>query len=676
MLQKLNHANMREWSRCTSNGFRIERLKGSRRREFDLVILEGSFRGFVIQARKSNERGSLVLGEFKPGSDDSTRTHTCSGHENAVISGADGSTKATATWQAPSDWTGAVVFRALVMRNHEATPHYVVSDSVVLGKKAPRMPQSAERLRDVESQQDDEQPRTTDSPIISVDENDRETKVVEALAVDDEKHEGNKEAQGGMDEIQKACGETKGCFGFPDGCIAKGSCQMLVSYVAEEEGYHFELTGPADAERMWIAAGISESAKMELTSVVECIRSGEKILIRESWNQEGTANTLLETPTAGITFGSHAMTDGVLKCTWKRKAMTTVQGKTFDLAKNKYFVLLAKGDITDTDAPPMPDGDCCNQCADKRQRHILHIRRMELSNHGKLSLPPRRTKPVHLQLVALGKRQHGAPIRSDYHRLRHGLEESEPGWFEVVPPRSGAACHVLRRRPIGAADPQVDDVVGGRVNPISGMSLRHLFFLVMLSRGAVCYPNGAPAEACGDMTPNHGPNAKASSDKGDLKLTAAPHDKRSAKVTLEGTFKGFLIKAVDSDGTVVGSFTPDMPDIAKGIECDGHSNSAITHTSRGEKSSVPVTWTASDKYKGGDVIFRATVVRSKDDYYLKLESSALKIEGPSPSDPNKNDEKEKPGSSPTSRSEVTAWLVVPVLGCVILNVRHRCLAYL
>nr|XP_050024024.1 defense protein l(2)34Fc-like [Dermacentor andersoni] len=208
------------------------------------------------------------------------------------------------------------------------------------------------------------------------------------------------------------------------------------------------------------------------------------------------------------------------------------------------------------------------------------------------------------------------------------------------------------------------------------MSLRHLFFLVVLSRGAVCHPDGAPVEACREMRPNHGPDAKESTDKGNLKLTATPHDKRSAKVTLEGTFKGFLIKAVDSNGTVVGNFTPDMPDIAKGTKCDGHNNSAITHTNREEKSSVPVTWTASDNYKGGDVIFRATVVRSKNDYYLNLESSALKIEGPSPSDPNKNDEKEKPGSSPTSRSEVTAWLVVPVLSCVILNVRHRCLAYL
>ncbi|XP_070382410.1 putative defense protein Hdd11-like isoform X2 [Dermacentor albipictus] len=215
-----------------------------------------------------------------------------------------------------------------------------------------------------------------------------------------------------------------------------------------------------------------------------------------------------------------------------------------------------------------------------------------------------------------------------------------------------------------------------RISSISGMSLRHLFFLVVLGRGAVCYPNGAPPTACGDMTPNHG--FTASTDKGNLTLTATPHDKRSAKVTLEGTFKGFLIKAVDSNGMVVGNFTPDMPAIAKGIECDGHHNSAITHTSRVEKSSVPVTWTASDDYKGGDVIFRATVVRSKADYYLKLESSALKIEGPSPSDRNKSDKKEEgPGSSPTSRSTShTAWLVAPVLGCVILSVRHRCLAYL
>ncbi|XP_049515344.1 putative ferric-chelate reductase 1 homolog isoform X1 [Dermacentor silvarum] len=95
---------------------------------------------------------------------------------------------------------------------------------------------------------------------------------------------------------------------------------------------------------MWIAAGISETAKMELTSVVECVRSGDTTLIRESWNVAGTVNMVLETPTAGIIFGSHAMTDGVLKCSWQRKAKTTVQEKTFDLAKNKYFVILAKGD--------------------------------------------------------------------------------------------------------------------------------------------------------------------------------------------------------------------------------------------------------------------------------------------------------------------------------------------
>ncbi|XP_049515354.1 defense protein l(2)34Fc-like [Dermacentor silvarum] len=207
------------------------------------------------------------------------------------------------------------------------------------------------------------------------------------------------------------------------------------------------------------------------------------------------------------------------------------------------------------------------------------------------------------------------------------------------------------------------------------MSLRNLCFLVALIRGAVCLPSGAPTAACGDMTPQHGPNAKASSDPGNLKLTATGHDNRSAKVTLEGTFKGFLIKAVDSDGTVVGKFTPDMPDMAKGLACDGHSDSAITHTSNAEKGSVSVTWTPLDSYKGGDVIFRATVVRSKEDYYLNLESSALKIEEPMTSDPNNIDGREESGSSSTSRSEITVWLAVLVLSGVVLNAQHRRLAY-
>lgn len=319
------------------------------------VALEGSFRTYVIQARQSNEHGSLVLGEFTAGSDDSARTHPCGDHKNVVISGRADSTKATATWQAPFNWTGAVVFRALVLGKHDGTPHYVVSDRVVLGT-APSTLQSAASIRNAGASQADQTPRTADSPIVSpgksVDDAAKHKSLQKDEGHKDEEGDGDEDDDEGEDEgTDHGCGETKGCFGYPDGCIEDGDCKMLVSYVAEEDGYYFELSGPAEEYQFWIAAGISETSKMELTSVVECLRvGGDKTLIRESWNAAGTTNNVMAKTTEGITLGSHGVTDGELKCTWVRKAVTTVNGVTFDLAKMKYFVLLATGKVTPPDA--------------------------------------------------------------------------------------------------------------------------------------------------------------------------------------------------------------------------------------------------------------------------------------------------------------------------------------
>uniref|UniRef100_A0A131YNH5 Domon domain of stromal cell-derived receptor 2 n=1 Tax=Rhipicephalus appendiculatus TaxID=34631 RepID=A0A131YNH5_RHIAP len=213
---------------------------------------------------------------------------------------------------------------------------------------------------------------------------------------------------------------------------------------------------------------------------------------------------------------------------------------------------------------------------------------------------------------------------------------------------------------------------------VSGMFLRNVCLLVVLCRGAVCYPNGAPDQACADMVPRHGPGSAASNDKGNLDLTAALHDKRSAKVLLTGTFKGFLIKAVNKDGGVVsGKFTIDKPDMMKGLDCDGHKDSAVTHTNNVDKTSVAVTWTAPDSFTG-DVMFRATAVRSKPDFYLDLKSSAVKIEAPSASDSDKGGKDAKTGkndSSATSRSGMAVWPLAFALTCVALNAQRRRLAF-
>ncbi|KAH7936233.1 hypothetical protein HPB52_020400 [Rhipicephalus sanguineus] len=143
-------------------------------------------------------------------------------------------------------------------------------------------------------------------------------------------------------------------------------------------------------------------------------------------------------------------------------------------------------------------------------------------------------------------------------------------------------------------------------------------------------------------------------------------------VLLVGTFKGFLIKAVNKDGGLVsGKFAIDNS-FMKGVDCDGHKDSAVTHVNNSEKSSVSVTWTAPDSFTG-DVMFRATVVRTKPDFYVGLMSSAVKIQAPSPSDNHKSDKDGKTGkqdSSATSLYGLPVWPLALVLSCVALNARH------
>ncbi|XP_049276365.1 putative defense protein 3 [Rhipicephalus sanguineus] len=205
------------------------------------------------------------------------------------------------------------------------------------------------------------------------------------------------------------------------------------------------------------------------------------------------------------------------------------------------------------------------------------------------------------------------------------------------------------------------------------MFLRNLCLLVVLSRGTVCYPSGAPAQACDDMMPLHGPGTMPSTDKGNLDLSATLDDKRIAKVLLLGTFKGFFIKAVNKDGGAVsGKFTIDNR-FMKGVDCDGHKDSAVTHMNNDGKSSVAVEWTAPDSFTG-EVMFRATVVRTKPDYYVGLTSSAVKIQAPSPSDRHKSDKDGKTGSS-TSLFGLAVWPLALVLSCVALNAQRHRLAF-
>ncbi|XP_049526925.1 uncharacterized protein LOC125946864 [Dermacentor silvarum] len=80
-----------------------------------------------------------------------------------------------------------------------------------------------------------------------------------------------------------------------------------------------------------------------MASVVDCFIYDGQSGMQESWNTDAKQN-IVQTPTSpGITFGTHGVVNGVLRCAWNRKNLTIAQGKTFDIAKEKYYLLLSSG---------------------------------------------------------------------------------------------------------------------------------------------------------------------------------------------------------------------------------------------------------------------------------------------------------------------------------------------
>lgn len=263
------------------------------------VTLAGTFKGFLIQARKANHVDSLVPGKFVP-EGNASRTVDCAQEDGTALTHKDGEVKSqvTATWIPPANWEGQVVFRATVVQDYENYVERVLSAPVSIQKSSLEAGKRGDAV-------------SSTTPATS------------------------REYAG--------CGQTMGCFGTPKGCVSRGSCSLLLTHVARGDGVDFELTAPARHENMWIAAGISETPSMDMASVVECLRNKGVMSMRESWNSDGKKNMLIVNQTPGLTFLKRDYSDGMLRCSWHRAHVTSVQKTTFNTATNSYYLLLAAG---------------------------------------------------------------------------------------------------------------------------------------------------------------------------------------------------------------------------------------------------------------------------------------------------------------------------------------------
>lgn len=150
------------------------------------------------------------------------------------------------------------------------------------------------------------------------------------------------------DPIYEGCGDTKGCFGFPDGCVKTKNCRAISVVHVMGDRYQFELkTGfPWDSSKpAYIALGLSEDSKMGDDSVMECVPENGKVNAYTSYttapkyasSREGVNQNI-------IRLIESSLVDGVIHCKIERQAQTTVRGKRFDLINDQYNLLLATGE--------------------------------------------------------------------------------------------------------------------------------------------------------------------------------------------------------------------------------------------------------------------------------------------------------------------------------------------
>ncbi|XP_071480236.1 uncharacterized protein [Diadema antillarum] len=159
--------------------------------------------------------------------------------------------------------------------------------------------------------------------------------------------------------------------------------------------------------------------------------------------------------------------------------------------------------------------------------------------------------------------------------------------------------------------------------------------IVWLAGGTITatdgYPTGAPLEACQDMVPLHGGSPQDNLALLGVNITTSvlinTQGATLVQVLLEGTennlFRGFFIQArqVGGDGPV-GRFLR-IPTGQVGVACGGDSDSAVTHSERSLKLGAAFVWRTSKKEDATDLYFRATIVKSYDEYWTNLYSDVL-----------------------------------------------------
>ncbi|XP_066996318.1 putative ferric-chelate reductase 1 homolog [Anabrus simplex] len=279
-----------------------------------------NFHGFMMQARAPGT--TTPLGTFTEFPSEAQTLNCQDGNQNTVShTNAYQKKSMKFEWQAPSDYEGDIIFNATVVQNFGTYWTGVISDIVKVADHSGDNSSHSVGISTTKS------PKTTTTPEPYTTE-----KVVKATVR--------------ADPVYDGCGETKACFGSSPDCVEMQDCPAFVSILVKGSYYEFEMKG---TDVQYVAVGLSDDKFMGDDSVIECANDGsgsKGVNAYMSWNPGKFNQRLSDNITNNaIELLTGTAADGTLHCKVSRSEVTEIMGRTYDLANNKYFLLLAAGNL-------------------------------------------------------------------------------------------------------------------------------------------------------------------------------------------------------------------------------------------------------------------------------------------------------------------------------------------
>ncbi|VVC86910.1 unnamed protein product [Leptidea sinapis] len=281
--------------------------------------------GFILQARSIQDTDKII-GKFT-GVPTVAQIMSCRGDNDTVThTSPQEKPPLTFTWVAPNDYLGGVEFRATVAqsyatfwKNVESTLVEVVTPDTVITTSSPVTTTA----------------RTTQAPPVIMESKPNTTPPP-------------------LDSIYQGCADTKLCFGVPQNCIPTGYCKAIVAIFVAGDIYTFEIQGTDNPK--YVSAALSMDNKMGDDSAMECVRNDNgRVNLFTSWTYPKVEPYVKrsDSPQDIVQLLESSTIDGKLYCKFRRDTVSKVMGQTFDLARNKYNLMVVSGDSMKATGEPL-----------------------------------------------------------------------------------------------------------------------------------------------------------------------------------------------------------------------------------------------------------------------------------------------------------------------------------